>query len=331
MASAAGRDVQLVAVDGGLLSPTERRLVSMLADALKRPLVVLEDLPGLLANDLLRLNDRRPFPAGGVFTSVWSYALERCGTLGAELVLTGDGGNEVFAAGPADWSDLLRRRRISHAFAALGRARSTGANTFLADLHRQWGLGSLPGKASLTNVPEVLTWYGGYLQMAATSRNQYRTRMHKMREAGFTAGEAQARLQLESVSTTGPIPLSISIGVHAPLATAAVRRAAFAPPPELRNPVVLGAHDKRLLRLVARRLLPARITEQKKIGPANQITTVLAASSPPLEVITAGVADRWIGVPVRPEMSRPWRLPAQMGLDWSHLMALYAWASNSTR
>lgn len=330
MASAADRDVKLVAVDGGLLSRTERRLISMLAEALQRPLLVLEDLPGLLASDLLHLNARRSFPVGGVFASVWSYALDCCTGLGADIVLTGDGGNEVFAAGPADWADLLRDGRVNHALTSLGRARSTGANTFVADLVRRRGLASLPGKGSLSNVPEVLPWYGEYLPMADCSSDQYRARVRRMREVGFTAAEAQARLQLEALPTMGPIPLGPPIEVRAPLATPEVRRAAFAPPPELRNPVALGSQDKRLLRLVARGLLPARITEQKKVGPANQIATVLASSSPCLDAITAGGADRWLGIPVRAEMSRPWRLPAQTGLDWSHLMALYAWATNAT-
>ena len=107
------------------------------------------------------------------------------------------------------------------------------------------------------------------------------------------------------------------------------RESAFPLAPFDSNPVRTGCQDKHALRLLGRKYLPLAITEARKIGVADQNSTLLAGAD--LDEVIARIkpgAD-WLGLKLDQDFARPTSLPTTEAYGWGRLLTFSVWALNA--
>jgi hypothetical protein len=317
----------LVTVTGDLLSPAEMPLIESVVQFLGARWITVSGGLEFRLNDLRALNVKSPWPAGGVFSTAWRVVTERCLEQGIDLLLTGEGANEICSPDGAEVLDLAAAHNWVDAAKALGRARNTPDATALQYIRRVWSNRFLPTRSLDDPSTPPAAWYGAWNNHFNASRQRWVERIDEMREAGFTWCEALARSRIDGLSAYAPSDPFGRMRFGHPIADPRFRAAYFAAPIQHRTGVRVGVGHKHLLRLVARRHLPAIVSEHRKIGPSNQIAVLTASESSDFNRVDAGAAD-WLGLDLGPSFERPWELPASAGLDWTQIQALLSWASN---
>jgi asparagine synthetase B (glutamine-hydrolysing) len=318
----------LIAIRGGLSSPTECDLQEKLARALSSKLIVLDEIPPFTLLPLIRLNHESDFPAGGVFTHVWDAALALAREAGAGVVLTGEGGNELFSPGLAAAADYFRAGRILAALTAAGRSRPSDGSSVAWSIRRGVRAGMFPDLREAGSSAYVAGWQGVYAASARRAYLRRRMQIRQLRRQGLSYAAIAAHVWLERTDLYAAQSSFVHINVSSPLAEDAALWSwmAAAPKPLLARTVV--GQDKHLLRLIARRYLPPAITETRKVGVPNQIATILrTVGRDELHMIRAG-AD-WLGLSLTSHYETPSELPADCGLAWTRMLAMSAWGMNA--
>lgn len=326
-----GTPPTLVSAGAGLLSSVELRLLDDLAGTLGSPQLRLGAVPAFDVEPLLRLNRRADLPRGGVFSHVWDALADLAGAAGETVLLTGVGGDELFSSGFPHALDLLVRGHLTAGLAVLGRTRpSDGSGTFrhVLEQHRS---GCLPSKAYGPNEYLLNHWRGAHAGDAAGAHRRRRAQFAAAaREAGSAAG-AEIAVRMERLDLTAATDSRGNVRVEHPmLASKALRAAVVGAPPAHRSFAGPGALDKTLLRLVGRRYLPAALTETRKTGTINQIAVLLAHGPIPIPTRRLlATAGKWLGLDLDDRFWTPNRLPAEVGVDWTNMLAMSAWATNA--
>ncbi|MGW2935621.1 asparagine synthase-related protein [Streptomyces sp. NPDC001156] len=320
----------LVSVRGGLSSNREVALQNTLARALGCTLLTCDGIPTFSLDALLRLNEGSDFPKGGVFTHVWDQACERALAAGADVLLTGEGGDELFSPGPALFADLMAAGHPLQAAATLGRYRRSDGSGYLKGMLRQATQGFLPTLIQPVGQDIARQWRGAYADDSRGASARRRAQISRLRKCGHSRTSAATTIWLERVDLHAAQDSMGRITCRSPLAESrALLECVNAMPAGFRNPMRTGCQEKFLLRLVGRRRLPAEITEQRKVGVVNQISVLLRHIARFPESDRIGTAAEWLGVTLNDAFWRPTSLPAELGLDWTRLLALCTWASNA--
>jgi asparagine synthetase B (glutamine-hydrolysing) len=327
-----GKPPILLTATGGLVTGGELQRLRRLIDALAAPTLRIEG-PFPFDVELLRkLNSGSAWPIGGIFSSVWDRVAKECVGVGIEVVLTGEGGNEIFSPAGAEVYDFRSAGRLGDALRGLGAWRQAPGPALRSALRRgRWSPRILPAKVWAAGDASGAAgrWYGRSHEDVAEVESRWQLRLDEMQARGFSATEAVSLLRLEGLEEAGPIDTP-GIRFRHPLANAEVRRAFFKVPIE--NRYGSGWHsvgDKHLLRLVGQMLLPAAVVGGPKIGPANQISNLVSDGWPEQLPAWTESAAGWLGVNCDDAFLAPALLPASLGLDWTQLLALLAWADNA--
>ncbi len=320
----------LFAIRGGLSSPLECELQDSLAAELGAELVIIEELPPFSINPLIARNHNSDFPTGGAFTHVWDEAVTLAKSYGIEVLLTGEGGNEVFSPGLALMRDQVASRQFGLATATLGRCRDSFDG---GPIHRLWRgyRGFLPEMPQRGASGEVASgWRGGYAKDAASSRNRRTRQVQSLRSLGLEFCEIDARIALERHELYDAGGAAKQVRVASPLTSPKVIESFAAVPASLRNPVRVGTQDKHLLRLIGRQHLSPRLTEMRKVGRSDQLTALLGSCSLEEELGRLKPGARWLGLGWDDKFENPRALPVEVGLAWTRTLALCAWALNAS-
>lgn len=323
-----GEPPVLVCIRGGISSTTELMLQDLLASTLGSEVISLSRIPDFSLEPLLRLNRSSDFPAGGMFTHVWDRAAALAADRGVDLLLTGEGGNEVFSSSIALAYDHVVAHRFVEAMWTIGRLRDSDQPWHHFSRRRVWRrfLGTT-GRDS----PDLAVWRGRYADAEHETAVRRADQISTLRREGWTYSEIDARLWVERCELYSAADSSQGIDFASPLTAPSVLDAVSSVPVEWRNPVRVGCQDKFLLRLLGRPHLPPEITETRKCGVSNQLAVVFGDADlrPALERLTP--AATWLGVTLNDRFAVPGLLPAELGLDWTRLLAFCAWADNAVR
>jgi asparagine synthetase B (glutamine-hydrolysing) len=322
VAEVTGRPPLLVAIRAGMSSERELRAQDVLARHLEAELITIEELPEFTIQPLLRRNANSDFPSGGVFTHIWDAAASHAKTAGADLIFTGEGGNEVFGATLASARDQLRAGAFLAALATLGRLRDTDDPNAIGLLIRHPKVSERTLAASL-----VSEWRGRHVTSAGPASRRRALQIRRMRQSGYSFAEIDTRLSLERADLFNAHTTAVRVPFAAPLQHAEVVAAVTSVHPALRNPVNVGVQDKYLLRLVGRRYLPGAISELRKVGLSNQVSLAVRGSDVGAQLKQIESGARWAGLRLTASFADPRRLPADVGLDWTRMLAIAAWAT----
>lgn len=322
-----GRPPVLLSAGAALDCPPERRLKQALAAHLETP--ILEPSAQSCRLDLAELvavNRKAPVPSGGLFTTVYRHLVELAQEHGCDLVLSGEGGNEVHDTTPRVLHDLLKRRRYVHALGALGRfAAATGNNALkiASDLQRGW-----PGGAPLSRVSHevVSSWYGEVRHFLPELCDSHSRTTASFLRSGWDLAVYESYRRSLAVAYHQPVGGSADTCIESPLVHPDVFLASHACDPLERLPMRAGVENRHLLRLVARRHLPLSITEHRKIG------TPLLLRRLHLEERNKDIYDLFsasglanCGVSVGPSMAAVDAVPPTAGFPWALLLTAAAW------
>jgi hypothetical protein len=260
---------------------------------------------------------------------VWDVAADTAAEHDIEVLFTGDGGNEVFSPGMASAFDLMRGGRWGQALAVAGRSRTSEDTGVLGCLGHAVRTTTLPRSASEGG--HYRRWIGDYADCEASAHRRRRHQVRGLRRAGLTYREIDARLWLERFElaaardSTSRVPFRAPVAEIGPAAVAALATEA----PFDSNPVRTGCQDKHALRLIGRKYLPLAITETRKIGIADQNSTLLAGAdlNGVMERVRPG-AD-WLGLKLDQDFARPTSLPTTEAYGWGRLLTFSVWALNA--
>lgn len=325
-----GTPPTLVTAGAGLLATTEERLLGELALSLGSPRVRLDELPPLDLVPLLRLNTRSDLPRGGVYSHVWDALCGMAADRGHRVLLTGVGGDELFSSGFPHAIDLLRRRHPVAAMSVYGRTRPSDGRGAVGHVASQLRAGCLPTKTAGSH-PLVRGWHGRHADHAAGARRRRRVQFASATRTHGSAGGAETAVRMQRLDLTAAADTTGRVCVRHPLAdSVALRDEVKAAPAHHHSFAGAGTADKALLRLVGRRYLPAAVTETRKTGSVNQIALLMSAGEidrTSRERLAAG--GDWLGLRLDDRFWQPQRLPAEIGLDWTNILAMCAWATNA--
>ena len=331
-----GRPPTLVAVRGGLSSPIEERLQDELATHLGSRLLTIDRLPAFETQPLIDRNANSDFPTGGAFTHVWDYARDRAFAAGVESLLTGEGGNERFSSGALLGADLLGSHPVA-AWSQVSRSRDATSSLtgFLREQALNAGLPTVvrPGRslgesrqARAANPADC--WLGSYAKARTGAARRRRQQLQRMHAAGYGWADADAAIALErhELFDAGD---AAGANVSSPLSAHEVGAAVAMAHPAIRNPVRVGTQDKHLLRVVARKYLPASLSETRKVGISHQIAVMTRRQDLNALLEPLKVGWDWLGLEIDASFGRPDLLPSETGLLWTRTLAFGAWALNA--
>lgn len=322
----------LITARGGLSSPLEIELQDQLARYLGSDLLVIDELPAFSVDSLLARNTASDFPSGGVFTHIWDFIAATARDAGVQVIFTGEGGNEVFSPGSALAHDQLRLGSFASAVASFGRARSFDGSTAFGNLIRS------PARSILVQMhgrnrhdSAATAWrgrHGGGWAAAVQRRND---QFRKLRAEGYSYVRIDSTLSLERSDLYHANSSVVQLPFCAPLMNPLVREVISSIHIDWRNPVKVGFQDKYLLRLVGRSVLPQEITETRKIGISNQIAVILRDADVSNEISRLASGAEWAGLSLDKTFANPELLPTSLGLEWTRLLAIAAWATQGLK
>ena len=304
-------------------SPPERALLEHLARHLGSKLCYMAEEDYILrVDDLIELNRGAAAPSGGIFTTVYKRLVELAGGNGCDVVVSGEGGNEVHDVEPALIFDLLAAGRRREAGQAVGFFASmetcSSSRVRIEALFRREPL-------SARAHPVVRRWYGTSQAHSGTTEVDGAACC----TAFDTLGWSRLALRSYERALTGPFGQPVAtpeVAMSAPLAAPITAQAAFSIPAHLHFVGRSGVEERHLLRLVARRYLPSLIADHPKVGTATLLQR-LALSEGPDRIShflrASGVAG--VGINAASIPTNPRDVPPTAGLAWGRLLALAAW------
>jgi hypothetical protein len=284
---------------------------------------------GLL--DALRsANQGSDFPVSCLFTHVFHAIIGQAASMGCDVLVTGDGGDEAFAERELLLTDLLATRRYRHLVPALGyfaARRGERSTRLLARARaRLWFLGEIsPGlPAGHENAPGSAP---PAHQGAAGARADRWQVIRQLWREGWPASAADSYLRAAGVPEWEPAgPSGCNVSAVSPLASArlvqdglSLRRDALVRP-------VAGFQPKWLLRLAALDRLPASIAMHPKIGSADgQILAAISTQEREAIIsLLTGPTARAAGIRLPADAHDPASQLWQSG-DWARPAALVTW------
>ena len=324
-----GEPPVLISIGAGLVGPTERVLQEHLRDWLGATQARLEELPPFDLASLRRLNAGADFPTGGVFSHVWDAAASLAIEAGADVLLTGEGADDLFSTGGATPWAHLREGRIRAGLAILGQSRTSFDDSPARTLARNIRHAGLPTLLRPEIPPVAHRWRARSPEEADQAAYRRRQQIRRLRQLGIPALAGQSATWLERLDLVGPADSTGSIRVASPIADQRVWAIASKGRISHERPDAPSWQEKQPLRLLARSRLPAAITEQRKVGVPNQIATLLHNADVHRHRESLEDSANWLGINLDDHYFDPGSLAAETGLDWSRLLAMCIWAENA--
>ena len=318
----------LISARRGLTSWTEDARAADLASVLGSRLVEVKEFELHTAfKKAVCDNTDSDFPLGGVFSSIWAGLVTTAEDLEVDVLLTGEGGNELFSGGGALAVDLWRRGKRRDACLQFGRVRGTNRPGFLSSLRDMRKTNFLPTKAWDDPESDFPSWYGRPRGEFAKSSERWGHQIERLTSHGCSFSETVCAARLERLELWGPTSVNSGVRVQHPLADPRLRRYYFRSGLAFEQSFGVGIGDKHHARLMARSRLPTAIADQPKVGPANQLSALRDMG---LRMPTPSrAAMQFLGFDDNDELSAPESMPASMGLDWTSAYAFLAWAESN--
>jgi asparagine synthetase B (glutamine-hydrolysing) len=329
----------LFAAGEELETPAERAFREQLATVVGAPYVVATSRERLFPA-LDALNSHADQPTGGLFAGVFRTLAQEAHERGIDVMLTGDGADDIFAANPMIAADHLRARRWAAAVESVLTLGGLG------------GRGALRGTAAVSIAPVVsrLTPSTTALMLAHAARSRtlaleelWTTDFLRMRDQRAAAAIRTWRDVLEEGRSFAyeQVLWNVRSGVEASYdfftgISARVRRAT-----PFRSMSVIetygrcdlrrqlssagGTRDKALLRAAAANVLPDRIRFAPKVGRWDLVQRLLRPEQVEAEQRLEAVADRLSGVVVNDALPALLEVPETSGRTLVSLLLLESW------
>lgn len=240
-----------------------------------------------------RGNRNGSFPNGGIFFQIFSDLIEAAGIRGMDVVLTGDGGNEVFAPDPISLGvDLWRGRKWLSSLDVLAYRIATEGmiDTRLAPFRAmkdvlvrglllkkpRWKpLATRLFESSCSSLKGLMAadalslLVGPLMDFAEDWTERFHESLVSCTEHGWTLADYTNYLEvirIPSYEPAWPAHPTVLPTVWSPLSSPAVVESAMALKPEERVSTRAGFHSKHLLRAAVTDFLPPQVLEHRKIG-----------------------------------------------------------------
>ena len=291
-----GRSVLLVALRAGFSSEPEILAQDRLAKHLALDLATVDAVPAFDWQALKRINTNSLRPAGGIFSHIWDALADVARQEGADVLLTGEGGDDVFARSPALARDLLTHGRPGLAWLCAAQGLQTGPLGIAA---------SLLGFGTADLVPPVSKWPPpDWLLITERERRRSRSRWaSRLSAAASVLGGWQAAVTaawIDEIRFFGPKDSRGNLPVMHPLACRRVARVVASTSADEQMGWAVGGSDKDLLRRAVRSWLPPQVSETRKIRSRFHFHLALATAdwtskdaAPALDALqSAGMVDR---------------------------------------
>lgn len=320
-------ETTLVCIRGPIVSTEETALQEELLRSLRRPTILYDAIPRVSLDRLRQRNRDAPVPAGGLFTNLYAELLALLADRDIDILIGGEGGDELFSPHPDIIADLLEERRYGAAFEAAAwfaslRAGRTGWRVF-----REHGLNALQSvplavtQADRLFLQRLLGEFASDVDLAVASYRLDRD----------AARGSLSRHSFEALCDVRGVPLYEAwsdSGVPAilnPLASVAVVRSMMSLRPHDRVRAGAGAYSKRLLRHIAIPLVPGRVRTAAKIGIPDLVSRMTTAEVGEItDILGAGLLGE-IGIRTEAELTDPRNIPGAVGLYWALLLVLTVW------
>lgn len=326
----APRRVVLFNVGSGLGTVAEAALRARFLhdfDAVSHPV----DLPpdaGLLRS-LRATNARAALPTGSLFSHVFEEIISAALARDCDAVVTGDGGDEVFAEREEVLVDLLARRSAAlpaaAGFFAL-RNEERAALTIRRAARRLRALnhGTVP---AIGPQPGDILFGTELARLVSEARRQDRVHARQWWEAGWTCSGLESYRRATAVPSWEPVSADApAFPVVSPLADATILGDALALRREAVVPTMYGAQRKWLLRQAALEWLSAEVALHPKIGSADGqilVHTRTNEFADLMGLLDSGTAHR-LGLRLPATAEDP-DSPLWSGDGWIKSAALVAW------
>jgi asparagine synthetase B (glutamine-hydrolysing) len=324
-----GEPPVLVSIAGGLAGPAELRLQAELARQLRAPLERVEAIPPFSLRSLQALNRGSDFPVGGIFSHVWDRAAEHAAEHGIDVLLSGEGGDDLYSLSAASALEHLADHGLRHALASVGFARSPYDVNPLQTLVRSARNAGLPALTQPETHQIVLGWYGPYAAEWKHAAQRRRRQMRALYAAGLTPSAARAAVWLERIDLVTATDSSGRVRIEAPLAYPEVWSAVGRSLGLHAVPAAAGWQDKYALRLLARRYLPASLSEHKKVGMPTQNSVICRTANLRNDEAYLRAGAEWLGLRLDSSFLSGADLPVSVGQQWSRMLAMCVWAHNA--
>jgi hypothetical protein len=331
----------LLTLGHGIDCPEERRLQRMLASHLSSKLIVPHHItPRLQIEHLSALNRTANAPSGGLFTGVYTQAIQEVSASGVTAIVTGEGGDEVFAPDPIIISDLLIRRKFRRSLEAT--AFFTSLDSTNSIFRSFYNSGILPIYA--TNIPATLhpnktirnsknfnfqaSLLGNFYDELATVRKTELLELQKHQSQGLSLSARMHYRQVIEIpfyEAAGPYHTESALVVINPLANIRVFRAAMSLRLDERVGTWVGFRPKRLLQTIATDILPPELYRQPKIGVSNLLAHMTQGIEEELIELLGEHELKEIGLNPAPHTLNPRTVPTNESLHWALLMTLTIW------
>jgi asparagine synthetase B (glutamine-hydrolysing) len=324
--------VVLFNVGGGLGTPAEASLRTRFLGEFRAASHSV-DLPadaGLVAS-LRATNAVAPLPTGSLFTHVFEEIIAAARGHDCDVIVTGDGGDEVFVEHEEVLVDLLARRSPALPtaigfFAVRNGERGTQVARRTVRNLRALRAGTMPvlrvGLGDLL-LGEDLALYVAAARMAASAA------AGEMWAAGWTCSGIGSYQRGATVPEWEPVSAGApGFPVVSPLADATIMADALALRRDEVVPRVYGSQPKWLLRQAALDWLPREIAMHPKIGSADGqiLARVRSAEHDDLLDLLSSVTACSAGLAVPAKAEDP-NSPLWQGEDWLKAAAVAAWLS----
>lgn len=232
------------------------------------------DLPAHahLVQSLRATNAVAPLPVGSPFSHVFEEIIEAAQERGCDVIVTGDGGDEIFAEREEILVDLLARRSsalpAAAAFFAL-RNGERGIHTLRRTIRRLRALNDGVSPAWSPQPGEEL-WGEELTGLAVMARSAAGLRASELWSAGWTCSGLGAYRRAAAVPDWEPLSAGTPhFPVASPLVDVAILTDALALRRDALVPAVYWGQRKWLLRHVAMRWLSPEVALHPKIGSAD--------------------------------------------------------------
>lgn len=331
-AACSGGRLTLVHIRAGISSPLEIRLQGELANQLDASVLIIDELPAFDVQVLIEANRGVAFPTGGVFSHIWNHVAHVARENGIDVLLTGDGGNEIFGTDPSTAMDLLRGGRPIRAVAEIGRSRTAESGGLARGLLTEWQNACLQPATVADSKSQTNRWLGVHAGQLPAARRRRRIQIADLRSRGLTHREAVTKVGLSALKysraldTTGKTPFIAPLmdGGLMPRLSGGARSSSSGA-----NPIAVGTRDKQVLRLIARRHLPETLSEAKKVGISNQNAIILRGADLSEARARLEGPAKWLGLDLDESYWRPCSLSVHTALQWGRILALASWATNA--
>ncbi len=327
MTCAVKPDVSLVCIRGPVVASEEIALQDALVAHLGRPAIMYEATPRLLLRALRERNRNAPAPSGGLFTGLYADLLAMLATNGIDVVVGGEGGDELFNPHPDIVADLLQHHQYAAAFEAVSWYASLRSERTGWRVYREYGhdaLRSAPVRRSDEDRLFLRRLLGDFAANVEATFVSYRRDRDGVR--GLVSRHAFEALRdlCEIPFYEAWAPPGVAAVLN-PLGSVGVVRAAMSLRLEDRVKAGAGACSKLLLRDAGIGVVPRDVREAPKIGIGNLLWQMTSGQALELVDVLSTAVLRDVGIRSDPVFIDPRNVPGSVSLYWSLLLVLTLW------